>query len=209
MLILGAIFLCTAVTAQTEKIKLGVKAGLNISSLNFDESELNSSDKTGFSAGIMVEVPLTKKFSIQPEMLYSQQGAKTSYSVADVTNSQYKSKMELNYLNIPVMLKYYVAKGLSLQAGPQIGILLEANNDYHDNFLGYNNHENFDLKKYSSGIDSSVNFGLGYQFKDKLYADIRYNISYTDVFKSENEYNFINSVMKNRVFQITVGYFFQ
>lgn len=195
--------------AQNEKVKLGVKAGLNISSLNFYESELSSSSKTGFTAGLMVEVPVAKNFSLQPELLYSQQGTKTSFFDQDVTNSNYKGTITLNYLNIPLMLKYYVIKGLSVQAGPQIGLLLKANNKYQDNFLGYENHESFDLKSYSSGIDTSINFGLGYQFKDKFYTDFRYNISYSNVFKDGDANYFINHDMKNRVFQITIGYFFK
>lgn len=143
MLILYTLFIGVTVMAQSEKIKLGVKAGLNISSLNFYESELSSSSKTGFTAGLMVEVPVAKNFSLQPELLYSQQGTKTSFFDQDVTNSNYKGTITLNYINIPLMLKYYVIKGLSLQAGPQIGILLKANNKYQDNFLGYENQESF------------------------------------------------------------------
>lgn len=210
MLVLCTLFLCATLTAQTGKVKIGVKAGLNISSLTSNENELDSSDKTGFTAGLMAEISLAKNFAIQPEVLYSQQGMKFSYSDIDVVNSHYKSTIELNYLNIPVMLKYYVVKGLSVQAGPQIGILLKANNKYQDNFLGYENHESFNLSDYANGIDTSVNFGLGYQFKDKFYADLRYNISYSDIFKdaSANTY-VINSDMKNRVFQVTIGYFFK
>ncbi len=203
--------MCAGAMAQTEKVKLGVKAGLNISNLTFDENELKSSDKTGFTAGLMAEIPLTKSFSVQPELLFSQQGMKLSYSDPEVQNSHYKSTIALNYLNIPIMLKYYVAKGFSLQAGPQVGILLKANNKYQDNFLGYDNHDKMDLKDYSNGVDASVNFGLGYQFQNKFYADVRYNMSYTDVFKdaTSNTNYIIKSDMKNRIFQVTVGYFFK
>ncbi|KAF2506931.1 PorT family protein [Flavobacterium zhairuonense] len=210
MLLLCTLFACAAVTAQTEKVKLGAKAGLNISNLTFDENAVNSSSRTGFTAGLMAEIPLAKSFSVQPEFLYSQQGMKFSYADADVQNSHYKSTVSLNYINIPIMLKYYVVKGLSLQAGPQVGILLKAKNEYQDNFLGYENYENLNLKDYSNGVDASVNFGLGYQFKDRFYADARYNMSYTDVFKdaTSNTNYIINSNMKNRVFQVTFGYFF-
>lgn len=117
MLVLCTLLVCATITAQTEKVKIGIKAGLNIASLTFDENELESSQKTGFTAGIMAEIPLAKNFSVQPEVLYSQQGMKFSYSDIDVANSSYKSTINLNYLNIPVMLKYYVLKGLSVQAG--------------------------------------------------------------------------------------------
>lgn len=211
MLVLCTLLLCATITAQTEKVKIGVKAGLNIASLTFDENELESSQKTGFTAGIMAEIPLAKNFSVQPEVLYSQQGMKFSYSDIDVANSSYESTINLNYLNIPVMLKYYVLKGLSVQAGPQIGILLKSNNKYQDNFLGYDNHENYNLSDYTNAFDTSVNLGVGYQFKDKFYVDLRYNISYSDVFKEANSNGnyVINSDMRNRVFQITIGYFFK
>jgi len=211
MLVLCTLLVCATITAQSEKVKIGVKAGLNIASLTFDENELESSQKTGFTAGIMAEIPLAKNFSVQPEVLYSQQGMKFSYSDIDVANSSYKSTITLNYLNIPVMLKYYVLKGLSVQAGPQIGILLKSNNKYQDNFLGYDNHENYNLSDYTNAFDTSVNLGVGYQFKDKFYVDLRYNISYSDVFKEANSNGnyVINSDMRNRVFQITIGYFFK
>ena len=209
IIILCTLFLSASAIAQDQKVKLGIKAGLNLATLTFDESELDSSSKAGFTAGVMVEIPMTKKFSIQPEIMYSQQGTKTSFSDSDVTNSNYESTIKLNYLNIPVMLKYYVIEGLSVQAGPQIGILLKTNNKYKDNFLGYDNQESFDLKEYSSGIDTSLNVGLGYQFKDKFYTDLRYNISYSNVFKDGDTNHFIDNDMKNRVLQITIGYFFK
>ena len=208
ILILCTLFLSSKAAAQDHKVKLGIKAGLNITNLTYDESELNSSAKTGVTGGLMLEIPLTKNFSLQPELLYSQQGSKSSYSDPDVTNSNFKSTIKLNYLNTPVMLKYYVTKDLTLQAGPQIGILLKANNKYEDNFLGFENKESMNLKEYASGIDTSVNFGLGYQFKQKYYADARYNLSYSNIFKESDMSYIINNDMKNRVFQITLGYFF-
>ncbi|MFH6995562.1 porin family protein [Flavobacterium sp. FlaQc-48] len=208
MLILCTLFLGVTVVAQNQQVKVGVKAGLNLANLTFDQSGLGSSGKTGFTTGVMIEIPMAKNFSLQPELLYSQQGSKTSFYDQDVTNSNYKSTIELNYLNIPLMLKYYIVKGFSVQAGPQIGILLKANNKYEDNFLGYENHETFNLKDYSTGIDTSVNFGLGYQFKDKFYTDVRYNVSYSNVFKDGDANHFIDGDMKNRVFQVTIGYFF-
>ena len=107
---LYTIFVSITVMAQNQKVKIGVKAGLNISSLAFDENEMNSSSRTGFTAGVMVEIPLAKNFSLQPELLYSQQGGKTSFFDSEVTNSNYKGTLELNYLNIPVEAKSFLPK---------------------------------------------------------------------------------------------------
>lgn len=210
-LILYALLCSAGVTAQSEKTVLGVKAGINSSRLSAAGSELSTAGKTGFTAGIMAEIPLLNNFSVQPELLYSQQGAKFSYSDPEVQNSQYQSTMKLNYLALPLMVKYYPLKGLSLQAGPQIGFLLKAANEYRDNFLGYQNQENMDMKGYCNGMDASVNLGAGYQIANQYYIDIRYNAAYTKLFKdaSADTNYIINSNMKNRVFQITVGYFFK
>jgi hypothetical protein len=50
---------------------------------------------------------------------------------------------------------------------------------------------------------------LGYQLKNKFYTDARYNISYSNVFKDGDVNHFIDNNMKNKVFQITLGYFLQ
>jgi len=95
----------TAVKAQT--ISLGAKAGVNFASLSGDDVE-DLDARTSFHLGLMAEARFSDKFAIQPEILYSSQGAK----VDDMT-------LKLDYLTIPVMLKYYVTNEISLEAGPQ------------------------------------------------------------------------------------------
>ena len=90
------------------------------------------------------------------------------------------------------MGKYYLTKGFSLEAGPQIGFLLSAKNDKTD------------VKDSFNTVDFGVNFGLGYKLDNGLNFGARYNLGLSDINNIDNSSN------KNRigVFQLSVGYFF-
>ena len=111
--------LALIITVTTQAQKFGIKGGLNLSNLtNFDKSfedELESeSIRTSFHIGFYNEFKVTDRFSIQPEILYSSQGVNNEANGID-------GKVQLDYINIPVMLKFYLADSFYLEAGPQIG----------------------------------------------------------------------------------------
>src|SRR5690606_6511134 len=114
-----------AFTSNAQEIKFGAKAGLNISNQTGDIE--NTKSLIGFHIGGFAEIKFTEKFAFQPELLYSLQGAKYDFSEEDFTE---ESTLKLNYLNIPLMFKYYATESLFVEAGPQIGLLLSAKEDY-------------------------------------------------------------------------------
>lgn len=168
----------TNVNAQ--EIKFGAKGGLNFATISGDNTK-GVDLVTSFNFGVLSEIPISDKFSFQPEIMYSGQG----YSFNDNT-------IALSYLNIPLMGKYYVTKGLSVEAGPQIGFLLAAKN------------EKTDVKDSFNTFDFGINFGLGYKLDNGLNFGARYNLGLTDINNVENS----SSKNKNGVFQVSVGYFF-
>jgi len=160
------------VTAQ--EIKFGVKGGLNFSTITGKNDE-NINDVTSYHFGVVSEIPMSEKFSFQPELMYSRQGYTYNNNI-----------IALNYLNIPLMGKYYVTKGLSLEAGPQIGFLLSAKNEGVKVTNSYNT------------FDFGANFGLGYKLENGLNFGARYNLGITK----------IDTQNRNGVIQVSVGYFF-
>lgn len=184
-----AIFAFSGVTfAQTPDIKLGAKAGLNISTVSdLDDSK----SRTGFHVGALAEIFINEKFSVQPEILYSTQGAKSS------NLGGFSYKLTLDYLNIPIMAKYYVMDGLSVQAGPQIGFNVKA--EMERKLLGEK--ETKDIKDEINTVDFGLNFGAGYELPIGLFFDARYNLGFTKIHKEGDS-------TKNRVFQLSVGYKF-
>ena len=127
------------------------------------------------------EIKISEKFSIQPELMYSSQGA----------SSDLGGDLKLDYINIPVMAKFYVAKSFSLEAGPQIGFLVSAKADGED------------VKDFVSSTDFGFNFGAGYDFTEKLSAGLRYNLGLSNVDDSDS-----GDSIKNAVISITLGYKF-
>lgn len=167
-------------TVNAQEVKLGLKLGMNVSSINGGLSNLDS--KTGFVLGGTAEVFITEKFSIQPELLFSQQGAKSRGSFT----------YDLNYLTLPVMAKYYIAKGFSIEAGPQFSFLVK------DELISVTNGTTANTD--AANFDLNANLGLGYKLNNGIFFQTRYNLGIIAI--SENP------DIKNGVFQISFGYQF-
>lgn len=160
---------------NAQEIKFGAKAGLNFAFITGDNTG-NFNPTTDFNFGLLAEVTISEKFSFQPELIYSRQGCNVA----------------LNYLNVPLMGKYYLTKGLSLEAGPQIGFLLSAKKN------------KIDVKNSFNTIDLGVGLGVGYEFESGLNLGVRYNLGLSDI----NNIDGFSDKNKNGVFQLSIGYFF-
>lgn len=114
--------ICIAIASQAQnntskKLDWGYKLGINGSNLRV-ENAADFNWKTGLATGLFFNIKLRSKLSLQPEALYSSMGAK---NVIDGSGS-----LRLNYFSLPVMAKYTVCKNLSVIAGPQIDMLIQA-----------------------------------------------------------------------------------
>ncbi len=178
----------TSVNAQ--EVHFGVKAGVNFASFGGDDSD-GLDGLTSFHVGAMADIELSEKFSVQPELVYSAQGAKYS-SEGD------EAKDKLDYLNVPVLAKFMVAKGFSIEAGPQVGFLLSAKEDYSSS----EDSGTDDIKDYLKGTDFSAAIGLGYKMETGLNFAVRYNLGLGNIADESD------ADLKNNVFQVSVGYFF-
>jgi hypothetical protein len=194
------IFLALAIigitaTGYSQKIKFGAKAGMNMASWAGDEED-GTNMRVSVHFGGLVEFKLTDKFSIQPEVLYSGQGATTKglYTY----NQSYKAAFRFDYLNVPVMAKYYIVEGFNVEAGPQVGVLLSSkvmvkvdDTKTVDDFEGKTN-----------DVDISANIGLGYDLPMGIFFNARYSLGLNKVNDTKNE------TVNNRVFSLSVGYKF-
>lgn len=179
-LIIAIVAICMGTTAFAQEVDLGIKAGANFANIS-DASNL--SNKTGFQAGIFAGIKFTDKVGIQADLLYSQQGAKFKFGDFD-----------LSYLNVPIVVKYYLFQGLNLQAGPQFGFIVDDNITIDaGGVIDDAKAEKFDL----SGV-----VGAGYDFPFGIRLDARYNFGLTDVSKVDGANG------KNSVFSLALGYSF-
>jgi len=172
-LVLVAFLMTGSVFAQG--LDFGIKAGANFASIS-DATGL--SNRTGFQFGIFAGAKLNDNLGIQGDLLYSQQGAEVD-----------PDKIDLNYVNVPVVIKYFVAEGLNIQLGPQFGFIVDDN--ISEVFGNLVEAESFDL----TGVA-----GIGYDFPMGIRAEARYNFGFTDIIK--------DSKGKNSVVSLAVGYSF-
>ena len=125
---------------------------------------------------------ISDKFSFQPELLYSQQGFNEDFSLADLTA---ENEIKLSYLNIPLMAKYYITDGISIVAGPQIGFLLSADNEFSSTttFGGVTEMTSGDedIKDAVNSIDFGLGFGVGYRLDNGLNFSARYNLGLSNI----------------------------
>ncbi|MDZ4807176.1 MAG: porin family protein [Bacteroidota bacterium] len=123
----AAVLFSSAVMAQ---FHIGAKAGANI--IKIDGKSFKDEFKFGYSLGGFMEIRLSNKFVLQPEVLFNQASTTIDSSYKNiyqgVFNASAQSKVKLNYLSIPILLNYkLIGSFLSLQAGPQFSVLMSKN----------------------------------------------------------------------------------
>lgn len=111
---------------------MGVKGGANI--FKVDGQGYDQGFQFGYNVGAFAEINFPGAFGIQPELLWNQTNYRTGTQFSSIyPNGINDIKGKLNYLSIPVLLSFRPAKIISLQAGPQFGILLNQDKDLVDN----------------------------------------------------------------------------
>jgi hypothetical protein len=179
-----------ASAAQAQDVSLGIKAGPSYSGLVGSQATYYESI-FGFHAGVFANIGLTDMFAFQPEVIYSQKGAKQNN--VDVTS-------RLNYVDIP--LSFHVnADGLFFEAGPQLGILVAAQDKRGS--------VSVDSKAAYNTLDFGYLAGLGYQRKSGPGIGLRYNGGFTNIEKSRTVGNVtVQNNIRNSVFQLYLTYSF-
>lgn len=198
-------------------ISYGLKAGINFTYANGDAEDIffidNVEGRVSFHAGIISEVSLSERFSIQPELVYSQVGAKYYYDPAAINGQEIKSDLNLDYITLPLLAKYYVYKRLSIEIGPQLGYILSAKikNEGSTDVITSGNleidiNQTIDIKGDINNFDLGLVFGAGYELDTSLLFQARLVLGLSEIPK--NNSNQTLNDFRNIVFQISLGYKF-
>jgi len=199
MMIAAMMVAAVSAKAQFEPgtFSLQPKAGLTVTEITSDDSRF----KAGFTAGVEAQYQLKSWFGLAAGVQYAQQGSKVK---------NVDSKINLGYINVPIMAKFYPVKGLALGAGIQPGFMTSAKiTDYQ--LLG--GKQDVDIKDGCNKFDFSIPLSVAYEADFGLVIEARYNAGLTNVAKDAFEgggYDRYDKITKNKnsVFMITVGYKF-
>ena len=177
MMMVAMAFATLTASAQAEAGTLTLKPLVGINVANITDG--NGDAKVGLAAGAELGYQLNESFAVTAGAIYSMQGAKND-----------GVKMNLDYINIPILANYYITKGLAVKAGiqPAFKVKSEAKVDV----------VSVDMDGFKS-FDLSIPVGLSYEVSD-FVIDARYNWGMTKVLEGFDS--------KNTVFQFTVGYKF-
>jgi Outer membrane protein beta-barrel domain len=185
------------VIASYAQTTMSVRAGINVATTK--NLYVFPKNRTGWYGGISVQIPVNKKLSVQPELLYSSKGDGIDQIVGG-----YKSE-RLNYLNIPVLLTYSFDKKTSIVFGPEFGYLLS---DILVVLNGGGTTINV-TKSHPSKFDVAAGLGLQYKLIKNIGIEVRYNYGLNTLYSVDALGNrYPGKKGANRVLQIGIKYLF-
>jgi hypothetical protein len=168
----------------------GVKAGINISNhkTTGEGINVNTNPLVGFHLGGYGHFFILEPLAIQGELLFSQKGSKWD-------DPYFSGKDRVNYIDIPILVRYQILEYLNVHAGPQLGIMVSAKQIPEDG-------DKMDVKDFYKGTDFSLVFGAGGNLPNNIHVTIRYILGLSTV-NTEVEYW---EEWKNSVWQLSIGY---
>ncbi|GAB3953276.1 hypothetical protein GCM10028805_36650 [Spirosoma harenae] len=191
--------------------RLGVTGGANQSLINY--SQVADYHKLqpiwGYNAGISFEHRLSSTLRVGYDLLYSQQGG-TEVATNPRDNRNYELIMKIDYLSLPLMVRYQIAGGRFLIAGgPQLGYLLQERTI--DPQLGEIAGYRWNLD-YFHRVDLGLTGGLGYQIGKHLLFSTRYTTSLRPIngpYPQSSTYSEYANKIYNRVWSTNLTYYFK
>ncbi len=180
ILYITLLFVFVTLISTAQEPSYGVRIGANLSSISSSDipPELEDS-RFGIAVGFLAEYFLTERISIQPEFQYSSQGND------DKT-------LRVDYLQLPVFLKYNFSDRFHIHIGPQAGLKIW---EWEDNGV---------LEADFSTFDFSAVVGIGANVTENFFADVRYGFGLSNIVDDNDIPGEFEG--SNRVIQLSFGY---
>ena len=194
------VVLLATITVAQAQVKFGVKGGLNLTNMKFDNSAFDKSNQTGFFIGPTLNFTLPViGLGIDASALYDQRSAEV-----------YDEKLKQQSIQIPINLRYGFGLGntasIYIFAGPQFGFNV---GDKKTNLVN----EALDWRMKDSSL--SANVGLGLMLLNHLQVSANYNIAMGttgefDILKDvpDAAWKQVTGKTKANAWQLSVAYFF-
>ena len=201
----------TAVFAQEQqtsaetslKPKFGIKGGFDLTSLYI--SDVSSEHmKPGFDAGVFAKLPVTRGFSIQPELIYSLKGAKDTYDNFVQGSGEYR--FNLGYMELPLLAVVNITPNFSLHAGGYAAYLVNANVKNVDNngeVQGATELNTNDFNRWDFGLAGGAAFDI-----ENFTIGARYSYGLSNIGKNDNLSGDLTKNSKNAGVSVYIGFGF-
>jgi outer membrane protein OmpA-like peptidoglycan-associated protein len=192
-LLCATLLLCSSqMFAQypTANSYFGLKAAANFATNSFDPDlvDYDVNYKTGFAGGIFYNISISEKFSLQPELLYSQMGSKLVSTVTEGNNAT----MELDYASIPFLVKFSPIEKLAIFAGPQLNFITRGK-------VNYESKDDADVLSQLESSDPGGTIGAEYWITKNVAAYARYMIGFSNQNALEPGVQFNDQILTNSI----------
>jgi len=177
-----------------KKFLMGVKSGINIATQEVKGPyPFSIQPIVRTHIGVITELKLNK-IGFQGEFMYSGHGCQYS----GILNQQLKSTFD--YINVPLMFKWYITDNLSLVVGPQFGMIFDQ--EFQDDRTGVVTSEDFSTLY--SRFETSVGGGIEWEFYNRIGIYGRYIYGITEIDEGISYLPFT----KNKTLQFGLSYRF-
>ena len=212
LITLGILVISFQVSAQEQQTsaesslrpKVGIKGGLNLTTLYSGDNVTDQHMKAGFNAGVFAKFPVTRGFSIQPELLYSTKGAKTTYSNTVQGDGEYRFNM--GYMELPLMAVVNLGSNFNIHAGGYAAYLLGASVkdvNSHGDITGATDLNADNFNRWDFGLAGGIGFDI-----QNFTIGARYNYGLSSLGKSGNLSGELAKGSKNAGLSIYLGFGF-
>lgn|SRR5690606_2432572 len=196
LVLIVATVAATQLFAQ-KRVSPGIRAGVNIATL----SNINADFKTDFYAGGILSLNLGQRYTLQPELIYTRQGASNvTFVNEDSDEPTGPENVTIQYLSLGVINKFYFVDGFHGLIGPSLDMKIGKNFPRFD----------FDDDDYG-GVDLGLSLGLGYTLPIGLTVEGRFKTGMLDAFNNDyflGLFDDPDDISLNRVFQLGLSYSF-
>lgn len=185
--------------------QFGLKAGLNVSDINNGASGTDMKAKTGLYVGVTATIPVSEEFSVQPELIYNQLGAKTNlYDFGGIIGNV-STTTKLDYISLPVMLQYNFPSNFYVELGPEFSYMISAKQGLSTSIISPSTDINMD---YLNRLNVGAGFGAGYNLNKNIGINARYTLGLTGLGKDGNVTDYFLDSAKNNNLQVGVNFKF-
>ena len=169
--LIAAAIVCMSANAQ---VQFGAKVGVDAT--HFWGKDTEHGMKIGYQFGALMEYKFNPHFAIAPEVVFASQGGK--FNIYEADNKKVDNTFTTNYINVPVMFKWYATPNFSFDLGPQVGFNVYSKYKVDDL-------DAEDIKDMTKSVDFGVGLGGTYNLTDNAFVQARYTMGLTKAFKGE------------------------
>ncbi|WP_162126094.1 porin family protein [Flavobacterium phycosphaerae] len=191
----------TTTVDNRDKMFIGIKGGVNLSNVYDSEGEdFVANSKFGFAAGGFIAIPIGKYFGVQPEVLFSQKGFK---STGTFLGNSYEMTRTTDYIDVPLLISFKPVENVSLLFGPQFSYLLKQKDDFKGGTISSTQEDEFsndNIRKNTFCLTGGADFNV-----DHLVIGVRAG---WDVKNNNGDGTSTTPRYKNMWYQATIGYRF-